>query len=851
MSVFGIDVGNYASRVGVARAGGVEILPNEYSDRATLSYVAITNNERLFGHNARQQQPMNLKSTFNFFKRLLGHRFNDIEQSELPHLEYEAIKGEGGAICVKAEFGNERRTFSIPQIHAMMLAKLTSSAVHACGLSANIEMTDCVLSVPVFATDIERRALLECTRIANINCLRVLPDTTAAALCYGLYHQDLPQPNEESRLVAFVDIGYTSVQCAVVAFNQGRLKVLGVSYDANLGGRDFDRALSQPVSCIGDSLLFKRTSKISYRRMATDSTHSELLAEFLYFFAMGRVAIMFHFKDEIQKVRGVDISKGKRGWLRLGQQCERIKKMMSTISAIVPIDVECLVEGEDYHSQMCRSDFEDLCANLFDRIKKTMSDVLTNAQVEKVHSVEIVGGSTRLPRVKTLIREVFGHEASTTLNADEAVARGCTLMCAILSPNFKVREYKIEDCQPYPITISWKGSCEDEDTEVEVFNHRSSVPMSKMLSFYKSEPLVLDARYSYPNDVPIGNPSKVKVKVRINRNGILEINQAFLVETVEEEVPTSSEPAEPAVSADDAAAAGAQSEDQNSGLPQTITEEDKKVKQKVKNHPLTVVAKPTFETNPDNLLRLIEQEAEMQAMDKQQKERADAKNALEEYIYEMRDKLGSSLSSFVGADDKTRFSRLLNESEKWLLDDDESEVCEKNVFVSKLNVLKSMGDPIKKRAYEFTHKTPAFEKLAKQIQLFEKAYHLWSTKKSYQHISEDEMSKVMKAIEDKRRWLFEKQAQSAAVSPEKDCTVFNVAAIKQQQADLERVCNGVLNKPVPPPPPPPKKKADPSEKTINDSAGTADNGKGNASDEGFAQQQQQQQQSMDDAMDVD
>jgi heat shock protein 4 len=89
----------------------------------------------------------------------------------------------------------------------------------------------------------------------------------------------------------------------------------------------------------------------------------------------------------------------------------------------------------------------------------------------------------------------------TTMNADESVARGCTLMCAILSPTFKVKEFKIEDCQPYPITLSWQGGI-NEDNEVEVFSRWNAIPSTKMLSFYKREPLTVEARYSYPNDIP-------------------------------------------------------------------------------------------------------------------------------------------------------------------------------------------------------------------------------------------------------------------------------------------------------------------------------------------------------------
>ncbi len=120
---------------------------------------------------------------------------------------------------------------------------------------------------------------------------------------------------------------------------------------------------------------------------------------------------------------------------------------------------------------------------------------------EDLESVEIVGGSTRIPAVKQIVQDVFRKTPMTTMNSDESVARGCTLMCAMLSPTFKVKEFQIEDCQPYPITLSWHGSI-NEDNEVETFTRWHCIPSTKMISFYKKEPLTITARYSYPNDIP-------------------------------------------------------------------------------------------------------------------------------------------------------------------------------------------------------------------------------------------------------------------------------------------------------------------------------------------------------------
>ena len=135
--------------------------------------------------------------------------------------------------------------------------------------------------------------------------------------------------------------------------------------------------------------------------------------------------------------------------------------------------------------------------------------------------MEIVGGSTRIPCVKQIVQDVFQRTPSTTMNSDESIARGCTVMCAMLSPTFRVKEFQIEDCQPYPITLSWHGAIH-EDNEVEVFSRWNVIPSTKMLSFYKKEPFTITARYSYPNDIPYSESRIGKWRNEMSRSSTRE-----------------------------------------------------------------------------------------------------------------------------------------------------------------------------------------------------------------------------------------------------------------------------------------------------------------------------------------
>ena len=299
-------------------------------------------------------------------------------------------------------------------------------------------------------------------------------------------------------------MGYTHSQLSAVNFNKGKLRVLATVYDNNLGGRDFDKVL------------------------------------------------MDYFNQDFKARYKLDTYSNTRARLRLRAECEKLKKLMSSIASPLPLNIECFMNDIDVSGKMKREEFEKLSENLLARVRKTLQSLLVEANLkpEDVDLVEIVGGSTRIPAVKQMVQEIYGKEPSTTLNADEACARGCTLMCAVLSPTFKVKEFKIEDCQLFPITLNWKGA-ETDDNELEVFPRFEKTPLSKLLTIYKREPFEIEARYRFPNDIPYsdarigkfyignvvpnaqGDNSEVKLKARITKNGIFEISSPQIIETVE------------------------------------------------------------------------------------------------------------------------------------------------------------------------------------------------------------------------------------------------------------------------------------------------------------------------------
>merc|ERR1719433_1812442 len=229
-------------------------------------------------------------------------------------------------------------------------------------------------------------------------------------------------------------------------------------------------------------------------------------------------------------------------------------KLMAANTNKLPINIESFIDDKDVTGKMDRAKFEELIAGHLADIENVMREVLVASKLksEEIYSVEIVGGSTRIPAIKTMIESVFGKGASTTLNADEAVSRGCALQCAILSPVFKVREFSVTDIQPYPIKLVWENLSEGPATgEMEVFPQFHQVPFSKMLTFYKNQTFQVTGEYV--NNVPyperhiglfeIGDVRPTEdggsQKVKVNANGIFGVSSASLVEKheIEEEVP--------------------------------------------------------------------------------------------------------------------------------------------------------------------------------------------------------------------------------------------------------------------------------------------------------------------------
>ncbi|KAI4814298.1 heat shock 70 kDa protein 4a [Pseudochaenichthys georgianus] len=795
MSVVGFDLGFQSCYVAVARAGGIETVANEYSDRCTPSFVSYGPRNRSIGAAAKSQVVSNCQNTVQGFKQFHGRAFSDpYVQAAKSNLVYDLAQLPSGSTGIKVMYMEEERVFSIEQVTGMLLTKLKETAESA----MKKPVVDCVISVPSYFTDPERRSVMDAAQIAGLNCLRLMNDSTAVTLAYGIYKQDLPAPEEKPRIVLFVDVGHSGYQVSVCAFNKGKLKILATAFDPELGGKNFDNILVN------------------------------------------------HFCEEFGKKYKLDVKTKPRALVRLYQECEKLKRLMSANSSDLPLNIECFMNDIDVSGKLNRGQFEEMCAGLLAKVEGPLRSVMEQTKLKKedIYAVEIVGGASRMPAIKERIGKFFGKELSTTLNADEAVARGCALQCAILSPAFKVREFSITDVVPYSISLKWNSAAEEGLSDCEVFPKNHAAPFSKVLTFFRKEPFTLEGYYNNKKELPCpnsaigqflvknvvpqasGESAKVKVKVRVNIHGMFSVSSASLVEVIkvpegeestENDQTVNEEENKMQMDHEDQKLATGDSEDKKTEAEEMETTEDdkqgknqppqaKKPKVKTKTVELPIENKLHWQLPNDVLNLCVENEGKMIMQDKLEKERNDAKNYVEEYVYEMRDKLHGILEKFVNEADRDTFSLKLEDTETWLYEDGEDQ--QKQVYIDKLGDLKQMGQPICERYMEANERPKAFEELGRQIQVYMKIVEAYKAKDElYDHLDELEVTRVDKQVKDAMVWMSSKMNQQNNQDLTLD-PVVNIGEIHAKIKELYSACNPVLSKPKPKVEPPKEEKTE-------------------------------------------
>ncbi|KAK4055341.1 Heat shock protein ssb1 [Microbotryomycetes sp. JL201] len=424
----GIDLGTTYSCVGVWQNDRVEIIANDQGNRTTPSYVAFTDSERLIGDSAKNQAAMNPRQTVFDAKRLIGRRFDDEEvKKDMAQWPFKVIDKDGSPF-IEVEYLNETKTFSPAEISAMVLSKLKETAEAKIGK----EVKKAVVTVPAYFNDSQRLSTKDAGTIAGLDVLRIINEPTAAAIAYGL--GEATEKTKKEKLVLIFDLGGGTFDVSLLSINGGVFAVKATAGDTHLGGEDFDNAL------------------------------------------------LTHFKAEFERKTKLDISGDARALRRLRSACERAKRTLSSVTQTT-VEVDSLFQGTDFSAQISRARFEEINAATFRSTIDPVEKVLKDAKVDKakVDDIVLVGGSTRIPKIQSLVSEFFGgRQLNKSINPDEAVAYGAAVQAAVLTGQTSERtaDLLLLDVAPLSLGVAMQG-----DVFGVVVPRNTPIPTNKSRTF--------------------------------------------------------------------------------------------------------------------------------------------------------------------------------------------------------------------------------------------------------------------------------------------------------------------------------------------------------------------------------
>ena len=425
MSSAGLDFGNKHCVIGILNDGSISILLDDTSSRLVPTSVSYSTKRRYYGDSSIQQQSSNLLGTINQLKRLVCLPFESEEREYISNLvSFPLIQLKDGFTGVLIQNSHDKYELRIEQCIAYLFKELLKLVQ-----KNKPNINGFTITVSPWWSERHRRAIIDSCKIANIECFSLLNSTTAAAITYCMNHRNhLPKQNENKVPIVFIDLGDSSLNVAIALIKANSVEIKSFSHDQHLGGSHFTNSLVK------------------------------------------------YLLEKIQIKYKINPLNNPKTMIRFVNAAEKLKKNLF-INQIVSFELSSIEGDKDISLIIKREEFESQIIELVDRIVLPINQALEYANISKdqIYAIELLGGGSRIPLIRSKITEIFGKEPSQSLNLDECFATGSGYMSFLLNPLFKV-PLEVIDITPYSIIANWIDL--EGEKNLEIFPKFSKIPSS-------------------------------------------------------------------------------------------------------------------------------------------------------------------------------------------------------------------------------------------------------------------------------------------------------------------------------------------------------------------------------------